>query len=184
MAENNFYGRMNLTPMEVESPVSIPKAVQPKPRPFPEALVTPPRVDLTPLAIRQFTEPGLRAIAAAWRDFQSDRSRDAIYDYLKRVFTLVTNWKDRGQTKDRMARLVKTHRVDAAIKTEPFSVVIYCTSDPHVVDAKTRSKWSRVLRYAQRFNKTGIRVKTFIKSKGGINACASRFAARLGRGKS
>jgi hypothetical protein len=70
------------------------------------------------------------------------------------------------------------------MSAEPFSVIICCTSDPDVVDAKTRSKWSRVLRYVQRFNRKGNGFKTFIKNKGGINACASRFAARLGRAKS
>ena len=34
------------------------------------------------------------------------------------------------------------------MKPEPFGIVIFCTSDPEVADAKTRSKWSRVLRYA------------------------------------
>ena len=30
----------------------------------------------------------------------------------------------------------------------PLAAVIACTADPKKVDGKTRSKWSRVLRYA------------------------------------
>src|ERR1700681_948812 len=97
---------------------------------------------------------------------------------------LILDWNERGQTRDRVARIVKVHGLSSAMSAEPFSVIIYCTSDPDVVDAKTRSKWSRVLRYVQKFNRRPNRFKTFIKDKGGINACASRFAARLGRGSS
>jgi hypothetical protein len=183
MAEN-FYGRMNLTPMEIELAASVPKAVQPKPRPLSEASLSPPRVGLRAMAIRRNAEPGLAAIRGAWGDLQSNRARDAIYDYLESVFKLISDWDERGQTKDRVARIVKVHGLSSAMSAEPFSVIIFCTSDRDVVDAKTRSKWSRVLRYVQRFNRKRKGFKTFIKDKGGINACASRFAARLGRGKS
>jgi len=54
-------------------------------------------------------------------------------------------------------------------------MVIFCMADLKVADAKTRSKWSRVLRYA-RIAKPGDQPLTaFIKSNGGINACARMF---------
>jgi hypothetical protein len=31
---------------------------------------------------------------------------------------------------------------------EPFAAIIRCTADPAKVDKRTRSKWSRMLRYA------------------------------------
>jgi hypothetical protein len=37
-----------------------------------------------------------------------------------------------------------------SMRVEPFAVVIRCTSAPDKVDGKTRSKWSRALRYTQR----------------------------------
>src|ERR1700674_2102295 len=43
-------------------------------------------------------------------------------------------------------------------------VVIYCTTDPAKVDAKTRSKWSRALRYAANFNYDGKSLKSFIRA--------------------
>ena len=39
-----------------------------------------------------------------------------------------------------------------AMKPEPFGIVIFCTSDPELADAKMRSKWSRVLRFARKQN--------------------------------
>ena len=63
------------------------------------------------------------------------------------------------------------------MKPEPFGIVIFCTSDPKIVDAKTRSKWSRVLRYAARAKPEGQRLTDFVKSNGGINECARKFGS-------
>jgi hypothetical protein len=62
------------------------------------------------------------------------------------------------------------------MKPEAFSIMIFCTADPNVVDAKTRSKWSRVLRYARKAKPAEQSLTEFIKSNGGINECARRFA--------
>jgi len=62
------------------------------------------------------------------------------------------------------------------MKPEPFGILIFCTSDSEVVDAKTRSKWSRVLRYAARAKPAGQRLTDFVKSNGGLNECARKFA--------
>ena len=62
------------------------------------------------------------------------------------------------------------------MRPAPFSIVIFCSADPKVVDAKTRSKWSRVLRFARKRKPATERLTEFIKSYGGINACARRFA--------
>jgi hypothetical protein len=180
----NFYGRMNLTPMEVELAKPVQRSAQPQPPTSSKELLSRPRDDLKRLAMQRYDDLDLGDVRDAWQNLQSNRVRDAIYDYLRAVFMLISDWEERGQTRDRVARIVKVHGLSAAMTTEPFSGIICCTSDPDVVDAKTRSKWSRVLRYVQRFNRKKKGLKTFIKSKGGINACASRFAARLGRSKS
>jgi hypothetical protein len=62
------------------------------------------------------------------------------------------------------------------MKPEPFGIVIFCTCDPEVADAKTRSKWSRVLRYARNTKPAEQRLIDFIKSNGGLNECARKFA--------
>jgi hypothetical protein len=64
---------------------------------------------------------------------------------------------------------------------EPFAAIIRCTSDPGKVDKRTRSKWSRVLRYAAQYKPSSEPLATFIQRKGGINKCAARFARCLGR---
>jgi hypothetical protein len=55
---------------------------------------------------------------------------------------------------------------------EPFAAVIRCTSDPAKVDKRTRSKWSRVLRYALSYKDHAEPLGQFIKRRGGINKCA------------
>ena len=59
---------------------------------------------------------------------------------------------------------------------EPFAAVILCTADRDQVDDRTRSKWSRALRYAAEYKDLNEPLRDFIKRKGGINRCASRFA--------
>jgi len=114
---------------------------------------------------------------AAWVRYQSTRKRDAVYDYLNAVFEIVQHWKEQRRAK------VSSHQALAATKQrrairidEPFAIVIFCTSDPRKVDAKTRSKWSRVLRSARKAKPANQRLTDFIKSKGGLNECARRFA--------
>ena len=62
---------------------------------------------------------------------------------------------------------------------EAFAVTIYCIA-PHV-DKKSRSKWARALRYAAATKPDDESVKKFLKRKGGINACASRYAEYVRR---
>jgi hypothetical protein len=52
------------------------------------------------------------------------------------------------------------------------------------VDERTRSKWSRVLRYAAEYKGLNESPRDFVQRKGGINRCASRLARRLGQGSS
>jgi hypothetical protein len=67
---------------------------------------------------------------------------------------------------------------------EPFAALIYSTADPEKVDYRMRSKWSRVLRYAALYKDLDEPLRDFIKRKGGINKCATRYSRRLGRGAS
>jgi hypothetical protein len=55
--------------------------------------------------------------------------------------------------------------------------VIYCTAPD--VDKNSRSKWARALRYAAAAKPDDESIKSFFKRKGGINACASRYARTL-----
>jgi len=68
-----------------------------------------------------------------------------------------------------------------SMRVEPFALVIRCTSAPDKVDGKTRSKWSRVLRYVAECKSNSEPLAAFVQRKGGINKCAARFTRCLGR---
>jgi hypothetical protein len=125
----------------------------------------------------------LGRLRGEWEDYQSTRNRDGIYGYLTAVFELVMWWAHEGRAAEytRRALCLKERRLMVEVQ-EPFSAVIFCTADPGKVDFRTRSKWSRVLRYAAEFKRLDEPLREFIKRKGGINKCAARFTRHLGRG--
>jgi hypothetical protein len=61
---------------------------------------------------------------------------------------------------------------------DPYALVIVATSDAKTVDRKARSKWCRVLRFAERYKSETVSLKAFIKKRGGINACAAQYVRR------
>ena len=64
----------------------------------------------------------------------------------------------------------------------PISLKVNRAGNEHLrakVDKRTRSKWSRVLRYALEYKCHSEPLDQFIKRKGGINSCASRFTRCL-----
>jgi hypothetical protein len=125
-------------------------------------------------------EVELAAVRSAWARYRTTNRRDAIYGYLQTVFALVTRWRRLNCAVRNSRAALHLQHDPPAMKPEPFGIVIFCTSHPEVVDAKTRSEWSRVLRYAQKTKPAGQRLTDFIESEGGLNECARRFARRLG----
>ena len=116
-----------------------------------------------------------------WETVQASRDRDAIYQYLTAVFELVLWWAKEGRAVKRAHRALHLRGHNSAREPEPFAALILCTSDPEKVDDRTRSKWSRVLRYAAEFKALDELLRDFIKRRGGINDCAARSSRRLGR---
>jgi hypothetical protein len=57
--------------------------------------------------------------------------------------------EDRAVSRARWA--LQLQGVGLPTTDEPFAMVILCTADPKKVDKRTRSKWSRVLRYAAEY---------------------------------
>jgi hypothetical protein len=47
--------------------------------------------------------------------------------------------------------------------------------------SETRSKWSRLMRYAVAYKPNSQPLEQFVRRKGGINACAARFTRWLER---
>jgi hypothetical protein len=70
---------------------------------------------------------------------------------------------------------LQLQRLDLPATDEPFPAVILCTADREKVDKRTRSKWSRVMRYAAEYTTNAEPLAAFVRRKGGINKCAARF---------
>ncbi len=118
-----------------------------------------------------------------WETVQASRDRDTIYQYLAAVFESVMAWAKEGRAVNRACRALHLRGHNLAREPEPFAAVIYCTADRDKADERTRSKWSRVLRYAAQYKDLDEPLRDFIKRKGGINKCAARYTRRLGRSK-
>ena len=79
----------------------------------------------------------------AWVRYQSTRKRDAVYGYLTAVYEIVQHWEKQHRAKASSHQALVAAKQRRAIRIEePFATVIFCTSDPEVADAKTRSKFS------------------------------------------
>jgi hypothetical protein len=130
------------------------------------------------IALRQ----DLDRVRNAWDDCQATREdRDAIYAYLNAVYRLIAWWAAEGREVHRARRALRLQRLEVSDREDPFGAVIRCTADPAKADKRTRSKWSRAMRYAAAYKADGEPLDQFIKRKGGINACAARFTRCLGR---
>ena len=145
-------------------PVFLPNHIQKEPIPY------------SAEAMRQ----DLGRVRVAWEECQSSRQRDAIYGYLTAVYSLVTWWAAEGQDVARAQRAVRLTGLDVIAREEPFAAVIRCTADAAKVDKRTRSKWSRLLRYADEHKLNSEPLDRFVKRKGGINECVARFSRHLG----
>jgi hypothetical protein len=130
----------------------------------------------------QALKQDLLRVRNAWENCQASRERNAIYGYLTAVFDLVAWWAAENRALERAHKALQLRHLDPFDHDEPFAAIIRCTTDPAKVDKRTRSKWSRALRYAMSRKPLDEPLDQFVKRKGGINCCASRFAKRLGKG--
>ena len=126
-------------------------------------------------------ERDLERVHAAWDDCQTDRRRDAIYGYLKAVHDLVRWWSAEGAEVDRARRALRSRGLLPWPSEDVFAAIIRCTADPARADRRTRSKWSRVLRYAKMEKDEKEPLAEFIKRKGGINECNAQYGRCLRR---
>jgi hypothetical protein len=124
----------------------------------------------------------LTRVRNAWEECQATRDRNAIYGYLTAVFNLVMWWAAEGRAVSRARWALQLQGLDLPTTDEPFAAIILCTADRLKVDKRTRSKWSRVLRYSAEYKSNSEPLDRFIRRRGGINECAERFTRCLGRG--
>jgi hypothetical protein len=132
-------------------------------------------VPYSPEALRQ----DLCRVRDAWEVSQSSRDRDAIYYYLNAVFALVSWWSAERREVERAHLALQIRGLTRSGREHAFAAIIRCTADPAKADKRTRSKWSRVMRYAAAYKQPSEPLQQFIKRKGGINECAARASKRL-----
>jgi hypothetical protein len=156
---------------------------QPFPQVPPQPIAAPPIrfLRLEPKTRTQIHSSGVEDDLAqakiAWKRYRATRERDAVYDYLGAVFKVVRRWRKEHRAKASSHQALKlAGRTNRVRNVEPFAIVILCTSDPHKLDPKTRSKLSRVLRYADKFKPGTERLADFVKRQGGINECVAQWS--------
>jgi hypothetical protein len=129
---------------------------------------------------REALRQDLQRVRCTWADCQADRNRNAIYAYLSAVYDLVAWWTAEGQEIDRARRSLRLQRLEVSEREDPFAAIIRCTADAAKADKRTRSKWSRAMRYAAAYKLDSEPLDQFVKRKGGINECVARFSRCLG----
>jgi hypothetical protein len=125
----------------------------------------------------------IKRLHAIWRDkVQQNRERDAVYIYLTAVYEVVSWWNVDGRAVERARRALKITGAFPVEEPEPFAAVIAASISPRRLDRRQLSKYSRVLRFAQRLNCHPSELKRLVKDRcGGLNACATRFTSGQGR---
>jgi hypothetical protein len=114
-------------------------------------------------------------------DTQEDRLRDG---YAERLGAFEINdhlvAADRCEV-DRARQALRLRGLLSRPREDVFAAIIRCTADRRRVDKRTRSKWSRVLRYVKMQKDEKEPLTGFIKRKGGINECTIRYGRCLRR---
>jgi hypothetical protein len=130
---------------------------------------------------KEALERDLERVRGAWDDCQTDRRRDAIYGYLKAVYDLVHWWSAEKCDVDRARQALRLRGQLPWPREDVYAAMIRCTADSRRVDKRTRSKWSRVLRYVNMQKDVKEPLAGFVKRKGGINECNARYGRCLRR---
>jgi len=118
----------------------------------------------------QAVKDDLARAAEAWHRYQSTHSRDGVYGFLDTVYRIGRRWNAENRVAEYCRLALKLHQAPAPMYAKAYAVLIFCAGQ---VEAKTRSKWSRVLRVAEAENATSI--QAFVKDRGGINQVAAMF---------
>jgi hypothetical protein len=135
----------------------------------------------SPSTLQDLDRVILADVKKAWTEYQSVRDRSAVYGYLHLVFMQVDWWERKPDEMREALQTMKKENSNIELPDDKYPAVIMLTADPKKVDAKMRSRWSRVLQYAAKYKPEKELLRDFLQRKGGINKCASRYTRRLRR---
>jgi hypothetical protein len=110
----------------------------------------------------------------------ASRSRFAFYDYLAAVFELYVQLRRTKQAKKAARIIAQLLELRTQKRSHLMRVIIDATS---TADNKTKSRWTRALRYAWRERKAWMDLKRFLRENGGPAGCAEQFAALKKKGQ-
>jgi hypothetical protein len=108
------------------------------------------------------------------------RSRFAFYSYLGAVFELYVQLRRTKQAKKASRLIAKLFQLRTQKRSHLIRVIIDATS---TADNKTKSRWTRALRYAWRKRRAWCNLTKFLRENGGPAGCAEKFAAIHPKGR-
>jgi hypothetical protein len=102
------------------------------------------------------------------------RQRFGFYRYLAEVFEFYQHLRRDNEAKISARRIAELFGIRKQKRTHPIRVIIDVTS---AADEKTKSRWTRALRYAWHQRNRWKNLKMFFRSSGGAVGAARQFAA-------
>jgi hypothetical protein len=104
----------------------------------------------------------------------ASRSRFAFYDYLAGVFEFYVQLRRKKQTQQVARLIAQLFGLQNRKHAHPIRVIIDATS---TADEKTKSRWTRALRFAWHERGRWGDMKIFLNENGGPAGCAASFTA-------
>jgi hypothetical protein len=104
----------------------------------------------------------------------TSRNRFWSYRYLAALYQLYSDLRRANETQELTRRIAKLFNLDSRQHADPIRLIIDASSQ---ADNKTKSRWTRALRFAWRQRRRWSDLETFLGRNGGPAGCASQFAA-------
>jgi hypothetical protein len=102
------------------------------------------------------------------------RQRFAFYEYLEAVFKLYERLRRKNKAKSSARRIAELCGIRTRNRTHSIRLIIDATSS---ADKKSKSRWTRALRYAWYGRQWWKTLNELFRSNGGLAGCAKEFAA-------
>jgi hypothetical protein len=102
------------------------------------------------------------------------RQRFAFYRYLVAVYSLYDRLRRKQAAKQGARNIQSMCGMPPSRTRHPIRIILDATSS---ADAKTKSRWTRALRFARHERRRWQDLESFLRRNGGPAGCADQFAA-------